>query len=179
MSDLIDDLLEFSRVGRAEMHAEEVDMRTLVEDVIEILRSDAGGRRVEVSIGELHSAMGDRTLLRQVWANIIGNAFKYTRPRDPAVIDIGSRSEGGRVVYWVRDNGVGFDVQYADRVFHVFERLHRPDEFEGTGIGLANVARILGRHDGRCWAESEMDAGATFFFALPSGYAHDEMEIQT
>ena len=176
MSLLIDDLLEFSRVGRTDMHVEQVDMHALVEDVVEVLRSDLGGRHVDVSVGEVLPVAGDRTLLRQVWANLLGNAFKYTRPRDPATIEVGSRQEGGETVYWVRDNGVGFDMHYVDRLFRVFERLHRSEEFEGTGIGLANVSRILGRHDGRCWAESELDVGSTFYFALPRGYVPGQME---
>ena len=169
MSVLIDDLLQLSRVGRAEMHVEQVDMAALVDDVLEVLRSDLGERRVDVSVGEVLPVAGDRTLLRQVWANLLGNAFKYTRPRDPAIVEIGSRREGGQTVYWVRDNGVGFDMRYVDRLFRVFERLHRTEDFEGTGIGLANVARIVGRHDGRCWAESELGAGSRFYFALPRG----------
>jgi len=166
---LIDELLQFSRVGRAEMHVAQVDMEQLVDDVLEVLRSDQGDRRVEVTVGRIPPAMGDRTLLRQVWANIIGNAFKYTRPRDPAIIEIDSREDPDETVYWVRDNGVGFDMTYADRLFRVFERLHRVDEFEGTGIGLAHVSHILGRHQGRCWAEATLDGGATFYFSLPSG----------
>ena len=166
---LIDDLLQFSRVGRAEMYVAPVDMEQLVREVLDVVASDLGDRRVEVAVGHVAPATGDRTLLRQVWANLIGNAYKYTRPRDPAVIEIGSRRDDGAIVYWVRDNGVGFDVQYAARLFHVFERLHRSDEFEGTGIGLANVQRIVGRHDGRCWAEAEEGKGATFFFSLPNG----------
>ena len=176
MSVLIDDLLQLSRVGRAEMHVEQVDMADLVDDVLELLRSDLDDRCVDVSVGEVLPVAGDRTLLRQVWANLLGNAFKYTRPRDPATIEVGSRQEGGETVYWVRDNGVGFDMHYVDRLFRVFERLHRSEEFEGTGIGLANVSRILGRHDGRCWAESELDAGSTFYFALPRGYVPGQME---
>jgi PAS domain S-box-containing protein len=169
MSVLIDDLLKFSRVGRAEMHVELVDMRSLVDDVLDVLRSDQGERTVKVTVGDVLPAKGDRTLLRQVWANLLGNAFKYTRPRDPGWIGAGRRAGGDGVVYWVGENGVGFDMQYVDRLFRVFERLHRADEFEGTGIGLANAHRIVGRHDGRCWAESELDGGATFFFALPRG----------
>jgi len=169
MGILIDDLLQFSRVGRAEMHVAPVNMEQLVREVLDVAGSNLGDRRVEVTVGEIAPAPGDRTLLRQVWANLIGNAYKYSRPRDPAVIEIGSRQDDGEVVYWVRDNGVGFDLQYAERLFHVFERLHRSEEFEGTGIGLANVQRIVGRHDGRCWAEAEEGKGATFFFSLPNG----------
>jgi PAS domain S-box-containing protein len=169
MSVLIDDLLQFSRVGRAEMHVELVDMAALLGEELEVVRGDLGERRVEVAVGEILPASGDKTLLRQVWANIVGNAFKYTRGRDPARIEVGSQAEDGRVVYRVSDNGVGFDMQYADRLFRVFERLHRSDEFEGTGIGLANVSRILGRHDGSCWAESVEGEGSTFYFSLPAG----------
>ena len=169
MGILIDDLLQFSRVGRAEMRVGAVDMEQVVRETLEVAQSDLGERRVEVSVGHVVPAAGDRTLLRQVWANLIGNAFKYTRPRDPAVIEIGSREEPGELVYWVRDNGVGFDMQYADRLFRVFERLHRADQFEGTGIGLANVNRIVGRHGGRCWAEAVENGGAVFFFSLPAG----------
>lgn len=106
---------------------------------------------------------------RQVWANLIGNAFKYTRTREAAVAEIGSRPDAGEVVYWVRDNGVGFDMEYADRLFRVFERLHGSDQFEGSGIGLANVQRIVGRHGGHCWADAEEGVGATLFLALPAG----------
>ena len=169
MSVLIDDLLQFSRVGRTEMQVDRVDMGALVSEVVEVLRSDLGDRRVDVTVGEILPALGDRVLLRQVWANIVGNAFKYTRPRDPAEIAIASRRDGERVVYWVRDNGVGFEMEYVDRVFRVFERLHRAEEFEGTGVGLANAQRILGRHDGRCWAEASPGEGATFYFSLPAG----------
>ncbi len=169
MGILIDDLLQFSRVGRAEMHVEPTDMERLVREVLDVAGSDCGDRRVEVAVGEILPATGDHTLLRQVWANLIDNAYKYTQPRDPAVIEVGSRRDDGELVYWVCDNGVGFDLQYTDRLFHVFERLHRSDEFEGAGIGLANVQRIVGRHGGRCWAEAEEGKGATFFFSLPTG----------
>jgi PAS domain S-box-containing protein len=167
MSVLIDDLLQFSRVGRAEMHVERVDMAALVDDVLEVQRSDLDGRRVDVSVGDLPAVMGDRVLLRQVWANLLDNAFKYTRLRDPASVEVGSREDGGETVYWVRDDGVGFDMLYVDRLFRVFERLHRTEEFEGTGIGLANVGRIVGRHGGRCGAEAVQGEGATFWFSLP------------
>ena len=172
MGVLIDDLLRFSRVGRAEMHLEHVDMDGLVREVLDVGTSDLGDRRVDVTVDGVAPVMGDRTLLRQVWANLIGNALKYTRPRDPAVIEIGSRGDTGETVFWVTDNGVGFDMQYAARLFRVFERLHRSEEFEGSGIGLANVQRIVGRHGGRCWAEATEDAGATFFFSLPTGTEH-------
>jgi light-regulated signal transduction histidine kinase (bacteriophytochrome) len=167
MSALIDDLLRFSRVGRAEMHVEQVDMAGLVHEVLEVERGELGERRLDVTVGELPPATGDRTLLRQVWANLLDNAVKYTRPRETAVVEISAREDDSETVYWVRDNGVGFEMQYVDRLFRVFERLHRSDEFEGTGIGLANVGRIVGRHGGRCWAEAAENAGATFYFSLP------------
>ena len=169
MGALIDDLLQFSRIGRAEMVVERVDMESLVGEVLEALRDEAPERRVSLSVGPIPPARGDPALLQQVWANVLDNAFKYTRGRDVATIEIGSRPADGETVYWVRDNGVGFDQQYADRLYRVFERLHRPEDFEGTGIGLANVQRIVARHGGRCWAEAEVDKGATFFFALPAG----------
>ena len=140
MSVLIDDLLA-ALARRACRHARRAGRHgRLVDDVVELLRSDLDDRHVDVSVGEVLPVAGDRTLLRQVWANLLGNAFKYTRPRDPATIEVGSRQEGGETVYWVRDNGVGFDMHYVDRLFRVFERLHRSEEFEGTGIGLANVS---------------------------------------
>ena len=168
MGRLIDGLLRFSRAGRSEMHVEPVEMDRLVREALDLLEGQAGERNVEVRVGEVLPAAGDVTLLRQVWANLLDNAFKYTRGRDPALVEVGSRDSGGETVYWVRDNGVGFDPRYAQRLFGVFERLHPADQFEGTGIGLANVQRIVVRHGGRCWAEAEVEAGATFFFALPA-----------
>jgi len=169
MGVLIDDLLQFSRTGRAELTIADVDMAQALEEALQPLRSETRDRDVEWTIGALPHVTGDHALLRQVWANLLGNAFKYTRQRDPAVVAVGSRADGPEVVYWVRDNGVGFDMEYVGRLFRVFERLHRVEDFEGTGIGLANVARILGRHDGRWWAESEEGVGSTFYFALPRG----------
>jgi PAS domain S-box-containing protein len=167
MASLIDDLLTFSRLGRNPLKKRRVDLRGLVVQVIEDLYTEAGDRPIKWNIGDLPVCHADPALLKQVYANLIGNALKYTRPRDPAaVIEIGSRKLRGEMVYYVRDNGVGFDMRYAGNLFGVFQRLHSEAEFEGTGIGLAIVQRIVNRHGGRIWAEAEVDRGATFFFTL-------------
>jgi DNA-binding response OmpR family regulator len=165
MDQLINDLLEFSRVARAELRVQEVDMARLARAVFEEL---SAGKRVELKLGPIAPVRGDASMLRQVWANLLGNAIKYSRPRDPAVVEIGSREEAGRRVYFVRDNGVGFDMKYANKLFGVFQRLHSPREFEGTGCGLALVQRIVERHGGRAWGEGKVGAGATFFFEVPA-----------
>jgi PAS domain S-box-containing protein len=169
MGVLIDDLLEFSRAARAELTIEDVDMSAALAEALEPLRHETDDRDIEWSIGPLPAVIADRALLRQVWANLLGNAVKYTRGRAPACIEIGARDGDGahEVVYWVRDNGVGFDMRYAHKLFGVFQRLHSVTEFEGTGIGLANVQRIINRLGGRVWAEAELDKGATFYFSLP------------
>jgi PAS domain S-box-containing protein len=168
MGVLIDDLLQFSRTGRAELVIGRVDMQATLEEALEPLRRETDGRHVEWSIGELPPVVADRALLRQVWANLVGNAVKYTRGRSPAKIEIGAAGVNGEVVFFVRDNGVGFDMQYAHKLFGVFQRLHTDAEFEGTGIGLANVKRIVTRLGGAVWAEGEPDQGATFYFSLPN-----------
>jgi PAS domain S-box-containing protein len=172
MGVLIDDLLQFSRTGRAEMQIGDVDLDQALNEVLESLRSDTAERDIEWSIGPLPHVVGDHALLRQVWANLLGNAVKYTRGRTPARIEVGVLSGGGDAaaaedVFFVRDNGVGFDMAYADKLFGVFQRLHSADQFEGTGIGLANVRRIISRLGGRVWPEAELNQGATFFFSLP------------
>ena len=167
MGNLIDDLLVFSRMGRAEMRRQAVDLNAMVEQVIGNLQPELAGRNVKWKIARLPGVEADASLLRQVWVNLIGNAVKYTRTRDPAEIEIGFYEEqSGAPVFFVRDNGVGFDMQYVDKLFGVFQRLHRADEFEGTGIGLANVRRIVSRHGGRTWAEGAVDKGATFYYTL-------------
>ncbi len=165
---LIDDLLSLSRMGRQAMACHAVDLQALVRDVIQELESDAAGRTIDWRIGDLPAVEGDASMLRMVLGNLIANALKFTRPRQKALIEIGSPSgHDSEVVIYVRDNGVGFDMSYADKLFGVFQRLHRSDEFEGTGIGLANVRRIIARHGGRTWAKGEPDHGAAFFFSLP------------
>ncbi len=172
MATLVDTLLEFSRVGRADLHLEEVDLGWIVCEVIGDLDLPAE-RRIEWEVQTLPVVTCDPVLMRQVWANLIGNAVKFTRPRQPARIEIGSNRTDEGIVCFVRDNGVGFNMQRADKLFGVFQRLHPPSRFEGTGIGLANVHRIIERHGGRVWACGEVDKGATFHFALPAGASHE------
>jgi signal transduction histidine kinase len=165
MARMIDDILAFSRVGRTELVAGIVDMQAAVRVAIRDLEPATAGRMVDFDIGELPAANGDATMLQQVWANLLGNAVKYTGPRDRAVIRIGAEVSDGVTVYFVRDNGVGFDMRYADKLFGTFQRLHGA-EFPGTGVGLSIVRRIVTRHGGRAWAESEVDKGAGFFFSV-------------
>ena len=167
MGELIDDLLSFLRMNRAEMHEVSVDLDALVQEAIDSLELATEGRHITWQIASLPPVLGDAAMLRQVLASLLGNALKYTGPRDPAQIEIGSAGEeGGRVIVFVRDNGVGFDMRYVDKLFGVFQRLHHADEFKGRGIGLANVRRIIARHGGRVWAEGKTGEGATFYFTL-------------
>jgi light-regulated signal transduction histidine kinase (bacteriophytochrome) len=145
-----------------------VELRALVHDVIRELGPDTAGRTIDWRIGDLPAVEGDTAMLKMVLANLIANALKFTQPRQEAQIEIGSQpGQNADTVIFVRDNGVGFDMTYADKLFGVFQRLHRADEFEGTGIGLANVHRIITRHGGRTWAEGQINRGATFYVALP------------
>ncbi len=172
MGQLIDDLLAFSRMSRIEMNETRVQMDGLAQDAIRGLGMATQGRNIVWKIAPLPQVMGDPSLLKQVLANLVGNAVKYSRERDPAEIEIAcAGEEDGRVILFVRDNGAGFDMQYAHKLFGVFQRLHRTDEFEGTGIGLATVRRIVARHGGRTWAEGEVDKGAKFYFTLPRSFS--------
>ena len=167
MGCLIDDLLAFSRMGRAEVRGSRVHLDELVQDTIRGLEMATTGRKIVWQTALLAPVLGDPSLLKQVLANLVGNAVKYSRRRDPAVIEIGcAGEEEGRVILFVRDNGAGFDMQYAHKLFSVFQRLHPAEEFEGTGIGLATVRRIVARHGGRVWAEGVENEGATFYFTL-------------
>ena len=168
MSRLIDDLLAFSRMGRAQMRHERLDLQRVVEETIQQLQPETQGRNIVWKQARLPEVHADPAMLRQVLVNLLSNAVKYTRPRDPAEIEIGCASDSNNeTVIFVRDNGVGFDMAYAGKLFGVFQRLHRDDEFEGAGIGLANVRRIIARHQGRTWAEGAVNGGATFYFSLP------------
>jgi PAS domain S-box-containing protein len=166
MGTLIDELLEFSRLGRRELDVSITGMNSIVEEVVARLRQEQGDRNVEWKIGRLPFVECDAALLRQVFVNLLSNALKYTRPRDPAVIEVNCNQNGDGPVIFVRDNGVGFSMRHADKLFGVFQRLHRSEDFEGTGVGLATAQRIVHKHAGRIWAEAELDKGATFYFTL-------------
>ena len=167
MGELIDDLLQFSRTTKKEMTYFQVDTETLVRSVIEELKPFLEGRNVAIELKPLPSTMGDYALLRQVFINLLDNALKFTRNREAAQIEVAGTENETETIYYVRDNGAGFDMQYAHKLFGIFQRLHGQTEFEGTGIGLALVQRIIHRHGGRVWAEGKVDQGATFSFSLP------------
>jgi light-regulated signal transduction histidine kinase (bacteriophytochrome) len=167
MGELIDDLLAFSRIGRAELRMARFAMQPLVQEVIGEFKHDVRDRQITWKIDPLPDVYADRAMLRLVWSNLISNALKYTRPRAQAVIEIGCSAGDRETVFFIRDNGVGFDMKYVDKLYGVFQRLHSAAEFEGTGIGLANVRRIVNRHGGRAWAEASVDNGASLYFSLP------------
>ena len=167
MAQLIDGLLDFSRLARAESVATEIDMGALARAVAGELAGEPESRKVEIGIGSLPPVVGDEAMLRQVWANLISNAIKFSAPSPRPRIEISGETRDNERIYHVRDNGVGFDMTYAEKLFGVFNRLHRADEFPGVGVGLALTRRIVTRHGGRIWAESRDGEGATFTFALP------------
>ena len=168
MSTLIDELLHFSRFSHVELNRESVDLNAIVDSVIRDHNAEVQGRNVVWKHTQLPGAWGDVALLRQVVVNLISNALKYSRLSNPAEIEISVlENDSGETVFFVRDNGVGFDSQHADKLFGVFQRLHKESEFEGTGVGLASVRRIVARHGGKTWADGEVGRGATFYFSLP------------
>ncbi|MEY2494156.1 MAG: hypothetical protein QOJ45_648 [Verrucomicrobiota bacterium] len=169
MGQLIDDLLTFSRTGRQAFNVQPVITADIVNAALDDLKAMQENRRVNISVGDLADCEADASLLRQVWLNLLSNALKYTRKCDPAVITIGSRREGETDVFFIQDNGAGFDMKYADKLFGVFQRLHLADDYEGTGVGLALVQRIVQRHGGKVWAEAKLNLGATFHFTLTGG----------
>ena len=166
MGELIDDLLAFSRLSRQPVNRQHMNSARIVQEVVDDLKSQQDGRQIEWRIGELPPCLADSALLKQVWVNLLSNAIKYSRDRKSAIVEAGCTYENGGNVYFVRDNGVGFDMQYANKLFGVFQRLHRADEFEGTGVGLAIVQRIVHRHGGRVWAEGRVNQGAAFYFTV-------------
>lgn len=167
MGQLIDQLLDFSRLGRRGMSVSSTRLNSIIDDVLSELSRETNGRNIEWKIAALPQVECDPTLTRQVFMNLLSNAVKYTRPRDPAVIEVGAVQRGpDRTVFFVRDNGVGFSMKHADQLFGVFQRLHRAEDFEGTGVGLATVRRIVHKHGGQIWAEAEPDHGATFYFSF-------------
>ena len=167
MMRLIDDLLSFSRLGRQQMTETDIDITGLAKEVYEELNAQTSNRKIRFIVRDCPAVHGDKAMMRQVLVNLIANAIKFTRTKQEAVIEFGYLSEPGNHAYYVRDNGVGFDMQYSDKLFGVFQRLHSASEFEGTGVGLALVNRIIARHGGTVWANGEIDSGATFFFSVP------------
>jgi light-regulated signal transduction histidine kinase (bacteriophytochrome) len=167
MGDLIDDLLAFSRIGRAEARETVVSLEQLVKEALHEVRPETDGRNIAWTIGALPDVSGDRSMLRLALVNLISNAIKFTRTRGQAAIEIGSTTRGDETIVFIKDNGVGFDMRYVNKLFGVFQRLHQAEAFEGTGIGLATVQRIISRHGGRVWAEGLVGEGASFYFAVP------------
>ena len=166
MSLLVDDLLNLARVGRQELRRHPTPLSRLVEEVLADLKQETAGRKLEWHIEPLPAVECDPGLMKQVFANLLSNAVKYTRPRPVAVIEVGCRKTNGDTAVFVRDNGVGFNMKYADKLFGVFQRFHRAEEFEGTGVGLATVDRIVRKHGGHIWAEAVVNQGATFYFTV-------------
>jgi light-regulated signal transduction histidine kinase (bacteriophytochrome) len=175
MGELIDDLLSFSRIGRSSINPHMLDMKQIAMSVCEDLVGETGPQNDLIKIDNLHKAFGDPTLIKRVWNNLLSNAVKYSSKEANPEIEVGSKKENESFVYYVKDNGVGFDMQYGHKLFGVFQRLHSETEFEGNGVGLAIVQRIILKHGGKVWAEGEVGKGATFYFSLPvDGAGRDE-----
>ena len=167
MGQLIDNLLTFSRLGRKELVKVTIPMHDMVTGICNEIKPEDENRTIEFKIKELLPALGDSIAIKQVWLNLISNAVKYSKQNNKTIIEIGSGVKGGEIDYYVKDNGAGFDMRYASKLFGVFERLHSDEEFEGTGVGLAIVHRIISKHGGRVWAEGKVNEGAIFNFSLP------------
>ncbi|RPH31884.1 MAG: hypothetical protein EHM93_11755 [Bacteroidales bacterium] len=167
MGNLIDALLTFSRFSRTDLQRTNVNSKNMVTRVLKTFSDELAGKNIEINVLELPDIMGDESLINQVWVNLISNALKYSRNEEKSTIEIGGKIEDDTTIFYVKDNGVGFDMKYADKLFGVFQRLHKAKDFEGIGIGLANVNRIVIRHGGKCWAESEVGKGAKFSFSVP------------
>ncbi len=167
MGQLIDDILLLSRAGRQEMKISDLDMTSLAKSIYANFHQDTEGRTVIFTVDDLPRAMGDRVLLTQVLTNLIGNAIKFTRDNNITKIEVGFKNENDDYIYYVKDNGAGFDMKYYDKLFGLFQRLHTQEEFNGTGVGLSIVQRIISRHGGRVWGEGKVGEGATIYFSLP------------
>jgi PAS domain S-box-containing protein len=167
MGQLIDDILQFSRAGRLEINFSGIDMEQLAHSAFEELQPSVATGKLQLEIEHLPPVAGDSAMMHQVFVNLLSNAVKFSRTREVPKIRVGATVKDSEIVYYVKDNGAGFDMQYVDKLFSVFQRLHNANEFEGTGIGLAIVKRIITRHGGRVWAEGKVDGGATFYFSLP------------
>jgi len=168
MGNLIDALLSFSRLSRTEIKKTKINSKDLVSYLLKTFKDELEGRNVEINVSDLPDVLGDQDLIKQVWVNLISNALKYTKNKEKAIINISSKRKNDKITFRIEDNGAGFDMKYADKLFGVFQRLHKARDFEGIGIGLANVNRIVVRHGGTCHAQGEVDNGATFFFSLPN-----------
>ncbi len=167
MENIIDDLLALSRIGRKDVELSDIDMYELAKAVFDEVKAVNPERKLQFNVKPLPPAHGDLGMIRQVFFNLLSNAIKFTKPKEVSVVEVGGSADGSKNVYYVKDNGVGFDMQYANQLFGAFQRLHSDEEFEGTGIGLAIVKRIVNRHDGKIWAEGKENEGATFYFSLP------------
>ena len=167
MGQLIDDLLDFSRAGKKVINRSDVEMSDIVKPIIDELLDSEKDRDIKLDCKDLGSARVDVNMMRQAWTNLLSNAFKYTQKKEEARIEVGSYEHGGERIYYVKDNGAGFDMKYVGKLFGVFERLHDVEDFQGTGVGLALVKRIIEKHGGKIWVEAVENEGATFYFSLP------------